>query len=139
MRLDPSYCVLIGNVMNPSAKLSLCVIVVLLGACASETPRNTETPLFLGQTRASPQLKFETYEVVGALAMAATNCRTVQSVETNTISVSSDKEASVRGRFVVQEHWTVNLCGHALPYRIDFRPDGKGGTYFDVTPQKLGP
>lgn len=125
--------------MKSSAKLSLCVVVVLLGACASETPRNTKTPLFLGRTRASPQLKFETYEVVGALAMAAANCRTVESVETTAISVSSDIQASVPGRFVVQEQWTVNLCGHALPYRIDFRPDGKGGTYFDIAPQKLGP
>jgi hypothetical protein len=76
--------------------------------------------------------------MVGAFAMAATKCHSVDAVDTEIVQVSGNIAADEKGRLLnhVQERWVVRLCEQRIPYRVDFEPDGRGGTYFKAAMEK---
>jgi hypothetical protein len=116
-----------------------CATALSLTHCANEVPRNEASPseariqtppVFQGKTVASPLLKANTLEIVGALAMAKTGCRAIDTVNTEIVEVSGAGVADAQGRAIpsVRERWTLGLCGQRIPCRVNFSPDGQGGT-----------
>ncbi len=115
--------------MNSRIAISLLIVAGLsLTACATTVPIS-------GETKASALLKSDTVSHVSFRAKIETKCDSIESINTEVLKVNAGTTGNggVWKQGSVQERWTVNMCGQAIPYLITFTPDGQGGTYFSST------
>lgn len=104
----------------------------ILGGCATG-------PTVSGDSSASPRLKSDAAQMVSLYAKAASKCERVESIQTHVLRVDPAVKANASGAATegnIDERWTVRLCGAEMPFLVTFIPDGKGGTFFRVRPDK---
>jgi hypothetical protein len=107
-----------------SAVLGAMAAVLTVTGCES---RSTRTP---GGTTADPTLQRDVSNLVLLYDSAvAKQCKDRKIVDTAVIEMRSDGHTGA-------ERWTVDQCGKVANYRVIYSPDGKGGTFFGVQPEK---
>ena len=113
--------------------LPVFAISLVLSACASG-------PRFSGHTIASAQLRADTSVFVIGIAKAKTGCDHVDSIDTEILSVPNDIQGNKAGIIVgggdTKERWVATACGKTSSTIVTFTPDGKGGSYMAVQPEK---
>jgi len=105
---------------------------LVLAGCQTQQPRpGSATVAFSGETHADPQLRADTLRTL-AIIVGARGCRSMEHVTAHVrhFEPSSGRKGHVWG----EEDWQAQGCGNSYPFHISFTEDGRGGTYFHITP-----
>ena len=93
-----------------------------------------------GTSTATPQLKSDTLRSLIPLALAATACDRVDSIQMSVISIPTTRQVNSQGVIVkgepTRERWVASACGRQAAYAVTFTPDGAGGAYFNISADK---
>lgn len=86
---------------------------------------------YSGETTAGAVLKSDTERVVRLYFQTNHPC----SPEKIHTRIDNVRPATADSPLQVQEIWTASGCGNTETFRIRYTDDGKGGTFFGVSPQ----
>ena len=98
------------------------------------TPRVAEVR-FVGQSRASPQLKRDILVAVAGYAKARHSCGVLTTVETVPLAPDYEPQTAMFRATTPQhfyERWNVELCGTKRPFLVALSPSPKGGADYRV-------
>lgn len=85
-----------------------------------------------GKTLANPQLQRDVWNYLVQIELAFDEkCQ-----DHSTVSTDVMEYPSIPGVGIWVERWLVNRCGEQVFYWMEFRPDGKGGTYFKLIDER---
>lgn len=108
------------------------LVLLVLAACASG-------PKFYGQSVADSRLRADTMLFIVGPTQAATNCKQVDSIQTSILSVDKDLKGNAAGKVIkgdTSERWVATACGKTAGFRVTYTPDGQGGSFISVRPEK---
>lgn len=112
-----------------SSVVLLFFLGLFLSACSASIP-------VVGETKAGNVLKSDVSRNLAMWSMATVKCDRIDSIETKVVSanpIGTGGNEMSRKYGSVDERWLVRLCGESIPFSVSFTPDGKGGTFFNIS------
>ncbi len=113
------------------------ILVLALSGCVSMSGISPPSP---GTTVASGRLLRDAMKTLTMIEKSyGKSCTAPKSiVNVELIEQPANMELSgdliTKGKFV--ERWTINRCGELVTYKMSFTPDGQGGAYIGIQPEK---
>ncbi len=106
--------------------------ILLVSGCTTNRPGNEAAGSFYsGSTHADSVLRSDATKTLKAI-VAARGCATIDHIDTAVISY--EPKNGQKGHVWGKEGWMITACGKPFPYAVEFTEDGKGGTFFALTP-----
>ena len=104
---------------------------------APATPQSASRPVytFVGQSRATVQLKRDVMTAVAGYAQHRHACKTITTVETAPLPQGYEPKTAMFRVSEPQhfyERWTADVCGTKRPFLVALWPSPKGGADFKV-------
>src|SRR3954463_6263586 len=90
---------------------------------------------FVGQSRASPQLKHDVLTVIAGYAKGAHDCGTITTVESAPLGETYEPKTAiyrVASPGHLYERWVAELCGTKRAFLVALWPSPKGGADYKV-------
>jgi hypothetical protein len=109
-------------------------LLALAGLIAVASPAHADIK-FVGQSRASPQLKHDVLTMIASYAKGVHACGTLATVESAPLGDTYEPKTPMYrvaepGR--LYERWVADLCGTKRAFLVALWPSPKGGTDFKV-------
>lgn len=92
-----------------------------------------------GQTAAGDILQADTIKSLTRQLKYNKECTKMDYIEVSPVRVSSlgaGESGASKQYGNIEEQWVVNGCGGRFPYKVVFTPDGVGGTFIQVGPER---
>ncbi len=108
------------------------VSALLLGGCAAPIPVG-------GESRADDTLKSDITKMLVLRARVSFPCDHVDAIHAEVVKINpvgTGRTLASRKYGSIDERWVVSLCAKDIAYRVTLTPDGEGGTFFLVGPDK---
>lgn len=117
-------------VIGGALTLGVCLCIAVAAAAVKIIlPAMTATDEYISYNGiANEQLKSDTLNLIAQYEQAQNGCKDVMLLAGN---LMLRPEQTADGSW--SEIWQVNACGKSHLYKIEFTPDGVGGTYFSVS------
>ena len=106
-------------------------------ATPQSAPQSASRPVytFVGQSRATAQLKRDVMTAVAGYAQQRHACKTITTVETAPLPQGYEPKTAMFRVSEPQhfyERWTADVCGTKRPFLVALWPSPKGGADFKV-------
>jgi hypothetical protein len=114
--------------MKSTALLGLVALFVVAGPAYAEIR-------FVGESRATPQLKRDVLAVVAGYANHSHGCGTITTVESAPLGEKYEPKTPmyrVNAPQHIYERWTAELCGTKRAFLVALWPSPKGGADYKV-------